>query len=72
MLPAFRRAPGAPPFLIAGPCVIESEALCLSIAERLQGIGGRLGMPVCHFNSPNYVERNKTTCQRDTSEISAD
>ena len=39
MLPSFTRAPGAPPFLIAGPCVIESEALCLAIAEQLKAMG---------------------------------
>jgi 2-dehydro-3-deoxyphosphooctonate aldolase (KDO 8-P synthase) len=59
MLPAFRRAPGAPPFLIAGPCVIESEALCLSIAERLQAIGARLGMPVIFKAS--FDKANRTS-----------
>ena len=28
-----------PFFLIAGPCVIESEALCLDIAFRMKEIG---------------------------------
>lgn len=32
-------------FLIAGPCVIESEALCLQIASRLQKVCARLGIP---------------------------
>jgi 2-dehydro-3-deoxyphosphooctonate aldolase (KDO 8-P synthase) len=59
MLPTFRRAPGAPPFLIAGPCVIESEALCLSIAERLQAIGARLGMPVIFKAS--FDKANRTS-----------
>lgn len=31
-------------FLIAGPCVIESEALCLTVAERLRGMADRLGI----------------------------
>ena len=31
--------------LIAGPCVIESEALCLRIAASLQRTCGRLGIP---------------------------
>jgi 2-dehydro-3-deoxyphosphooctonate aldolase (KDO 8-P synthase) len=59
MSPSFRRAPGAPPFLIAGPCVIESEGLCLSIAERLQGIGARLGMPVIFKAS--FDKANRTS-----------
>lgn len=35
---------GAPLFFISGPCVIESEALTLSIAEELRAIGDRLGV----------------------------
>src|SRR5512147_209053 len=34
-----------PLFLIAGPCVIESEALVLSVAERLKSIAGKLAIP---------------------------
>ena len=34
-----------PLFLIAGPCVIESEALVLSTAERLKTIAARLAIP---------------------------
>jgi 2-dehydro-3-deoxyphosphooctonate aldolase (KDO 8-P synthase) len=34
-----------PLFLIAGPCVIEEEALVLNIAGRLKEITARLGMP---------------------------
>ncbi len=34
-----------PLFLIAGPCVIESEALVLSTAERLKAIAAKLAMP---------------------------
>lgn len=33
-----------PLFLIAGPCVIESEALAMSIAERLKEIAARVGV----------------------------
>jgi len=32
---------GAPLFFIAGPCVIESEALCLSIAKHLKDVAKR-------------------------------
>ncbi len=34
-----------PMFLIAGPCVIESESLCLDIAEKLKLISEKLAMP---------------------------
>jgi 2-dehydro-3-deoxyphosphooctonate aldolase (KDO 8-P synthase) len=34
-----------PLFLIAGPCVIESEHLCLDVAGRLKDITAELGMP---------------------------
>ncbi|GAC1674796.1 MAG: 3-deoxy-8-phosphooctulonate synthase [Steroidobacteraceae bacterium] len=34
-----------PFFLIAGPCVIESEALVLEVAGRLKEMTGRLGIP---------------------------
>ena len=59
MLPAFARAPGAPPFLIAGPCVIESEALCLAIAERLKAMGEELGLPVIFKAS--FDKANRTS-----------
>ncbi len=59
MLPSFTRAPGAPPFLIAGPCVIESEALCLSIAERLRAMGEELGLPVIFKAS--FDKANRTS-----------
>lgn len=59
MLPSFRRQAGAPPFLIAGPCVIESEALCLSIAGRLAEIGAELAMPVIFKAS--FDKANRTS-----------
>lgn len=61
MLPNFHRAPGAPPFLIAGPCVIESEALCLFIAEWLQTIGTELEMPVIFKASFDKANRTSVT-----------
>lgn len=42
----FAREPGAPPFLIAGPCAIESESLCLSVASRLRTMADELGLRV--------------------------
>lgn len=35
----------APLFLIAGPCVVESAELCLTIAGHLKGVCQRLGIP---------------------------
>ncbi|WP_310473809.1 3-deoxy-8-phosphooctulonate synthase [Sandarakinorhabdus sp.] len=59
MLPAFTRAPGAPPFLIAGPCVIESEAMCLAIATRLKAMSEELGVPVIFKAS--FDKANRTS-----------
>ena len=59
MLPNFNRSPGAPPFLIAGPCVIESEALCLHVAGQLKDIGEALGMPVIFKAS--FDKANRTS-----------
>ena len=38
-------------FLIAGPCVIESEDLMLRTAERLKGISTELGVPLIFKSS---------------------
>lgn len=59
MLPELRRAPGTPPFLIAGPCVIESEALCLAVAEHLCAIEKELGVPVIFKAS--FDKANRTS-----------
>lgn len=59
MLPAFKRQRGAPPFLIAGPCVIESEELCLMIAQRLAEIGHELGISVIFKAS--FDKANRTS-----------
>ena len=61
MLPAFHREPGAPPFLIAGPCVIESEAMCLSIAEQLCAIGEQFDIPVIFKASFDKANRTSVT-----------
>lgn len=44
-LGAFETGRNAPLFVIAGPCVIESEALVLETAERLKAITARIGVP---------------------------
>lgn len=64
MLPKFVRAPGAPPFLIAGPCVIESEALCLAIAARLRAMADDLGVPVIFKASFDKANRTSGAAYR--------
>jgi 2-dehydro-3-deoxyphosphooctonate aldolase (KDO 8-P synthase) len=49
----------ARPFLLSGPCVIESEELCLEIAQQLRGIGERLGMLVVFKAS--FDKANRTS-----------
>jgi 2-dehydro-3-deoxyphosphooctonate aldolase (KDO 8-P synthase) len=49
---------GLPLVWIAGPCVIESEELTLSIAERLRGISDRLGVPVIFKASFDKANRS--------------
>ena len=47
-----------PMFLIAGPCVIESEALALSSAQTLKDIAGRLGIPFIYKSSFDKANRS--------------
>jgi len=49
---------GEPMFLIAGPCAIESEALALSTAETLRGIGDRLGLLLIYKSSFDKANRS--------------
>ena len=44
-LTSFEVGANRPFFLIAGPCVIESEGLVLDVAGRLKEMTGRLGIP---------------------------
>ena len=48
-----------PLFVIAGPCVIENETLCLQVAERLQIITSALGIPFIFKSS--YDKANRTS-----------
>ena len=43
--------------VIAGPCAIESEALCLSVAEHLAGVCGDLGVPFVFKSSFDKANR---------------
>ena len=46
-------------FLIAGPCVVESEALINEVAEKVSGICKRLGIPYIFKSS--YKKANRTS-----------
>ena len=46
-------------FLIAGPCVIESEDLCRRVAEHMKAVTGRLGMP--YVFKASYDKANRTS-----------
>ena len=49
---------GAPLFLIAGPCVIESEAHATMMAERLGAIAAELGIP--YIFKASYDKANRS------------
>ncbi|MBM3384769.1 MAG: 3-deoxy-8-phosphooctulonate synthase, partial [Betaproteobacteria bacterium] len=48
-------------FLLAGPCVIESEALCFEVARHLQRICRRLG--ITYVFKASYDKANRTSGQ---------
>ena len=54
----FEAGEGRPFFLIAGPCVIESEALALDTAGRLREITGELGIPFIYKSSFDKANRS--------------
>lgn len=53
-----------PLFVIAGPCVIESEALVLSVAERLKAIAERLGLLIVFKSSFDKANRSSNSSFR--------
>ncbi|HEX7013245.1 MAG TPA: 3-deoxy-8-phosphooctulonate synthase [Steroidobacteraceae bacterium] len=53
-----------PFFLIAGPCVVESEALVLDVAGRLKELTGRLGVPFIFKSSFDKANRSSRTSFR--------
>lgn len=53
-----------PFFLIAGPCVIESEALALETAAQLKEITGRLGIPFIYKSSFDKANRTSASSYR--------
>lgn len=46
-------------FLIAGPCVVESEALVVEVAEKVAGICSNLGIP--YIFKASYRKANRTS-----------
>jgi 2-dehydro-3-deoxyphosphooctonate aldolase (KDO 8-P synthase) len=57
-LAGFEVGPTHPFFLIAGPCVIESERLALETAATLKGICQRLGIPFVFKSSFDKANRS--------------
>ena len=53
-----------PFFLIAGPCVIESEQLALDTAAQLKSITGKLGIPFIYKSSFDKANRTSVTGYR--------
>lgn len=47
-----------PLFLLAGPCVIESEAMAMSTAEQLKEITSKLGIPFVYKSSFDKANRS--------------
>ena len=50
---------GRPLAVIAGPCVIESEAVVMETAEHLAAVSGRLGIPLVFKSS--YAKANRSS-----------
>jgi 2-dehydro-3-deoxyphosphooctonate aldolase (KDO 8-P synthase) len=55
---------GAPLFLVAGPCVIESEGHALMMAEKLGAVTGELGVPYIFKASYDKANRSSVASYR--------
>lgn len=60
----FKTGQGQPPFLIAGPCVIESEQLVMETAGSIAEIARSLGMPYVFKSSFDKANRTSITSFR--------
>lgn len=60
----FEVGPDQPLFLIAGPCVVESEGLILDVAGKLQELTGRLGIPFIFKSSFDKANRSSSKSYR--------
>lgn len=56
--------PGGPMFVMAGPCVIESEQICLDIASRLRDISGKTGIAIIFKASFDKANRSSISSYR--------
>jgi 2-dehydro-3-deoxyphosphooctonate aldolase (KDO 8-P synthase) len=61
---SFKAGQGQRPFLIAGPCVIESEALTMETAGRIAEITKSLGIPFVFKSSFDKANRTSITSFR--------
>jgi len=52
------------PFVIAGPCAVESDAVMLAVADRLVRIGQSLGLAVCFKASFDKANRSGVDAAR--------
>src|ERR1700721_4428914 len=55
---------GAPLFLIAGPCVIQSEGHALMMAEKLGAVAGEIGLPYIFKASYDKANRSSVSSYR--------
>jgi 2-dehydro-3-deoxyphosphooctonate aldolase (KDO 8-P synthase) len=60
-LAGYEVGPHEPLFLIAGPCVIESEELCLEVATTLSALAARLG--ILYVFKASFDKANRTSGQ---------
>ena len=60
--------PGHPMFVIAGPCVIESEAMSLRVAETLRTVADRLGLSLVFKSSFDKANRSSSASYRGPGE----
>ncbi|MBI5577077.1 MAG: 3-deoxy-8-phosphooctulonate synthase [Deltaproteobacteria bacterium] len=64
----FRIGTGNPPVFIAGPCVLESEELAMSVAEHLAGIAARLKLHLLFKGSFDKANRSSGKSYRGPGE----
>ncbi|MGB5197540.1 MAG: hypothetical protein WBN64_10785, partial [Candidatus Deferrimicrobium sp.] len=60
----FGVGPGCPPLLIAGPCVLESEELALSVASFLADLAARFPVTVVFKGSFDKANRSSRASYR--------
>ena len=65
----FGVGPGCPPLLIAGPCVLESEELALSVASFLADLAARFPVTVVFKGSFDKANRSSRASYRGPGEV---